>query len=118
MREGGDYVCATCVAPTPGTILVHKSRHDIAIDCVKPGYFPGAAVLQPHFNDWVLGNVLYGGNLGLLVDTASGAFNNYPQWVSVLMRRQIFPGERLSEIDRIQQRDDERQHVIREMFRE
>jgi hypothetical protein len=116
VRAGGDFVAQ--VPLTPGTVLVHKSRHDIAIDCVKPGYFPGAAVLEPRFNEWVWGNLIYGGNLGMLVDTASGAFNNYPTWVSVLMRRQTFPGQRLSESERIEQQDDERRHVIREMFRE
>ena len=85
VRQG--EVLVGTVATTPGTILVGKSRHDIAIDCTRPGYFPGAAVLEPHFQGWTFGNMLYGGTVGLLVDTSSGAINQYPHWVSVYMRR-------------------------------
>ena len=85
VRQGGAYV--TTVARTPGTILVGKSRHDIAIDCTRPGYFPGAAVLEPRFQNWTFGNILYGGSVGLLVDTSSGAINEYPRWASVIMKR-------------------------------
>src|SRR5580692_3000072 len=37
VREGGGFVGT--VNETPGTILVAKSRHDIAIDCTRPGYY-------------------------------------------------------------------------------
>ena len=84
VRQGGAFIATVPV--TPGTILVGKSRHDIAIDCTRVGYFPGAAVLEPHFQDWTYGNILYGGSVGLLVDTSSGAINEYPHWVSVQMK--------------------------------
>jgi DNA-binding beta-propeller fold protein YncE len=90
VREGGKMIGV--VSPTPGTILVGKSRHDIAIDCTRAGYYPGAAVLQSHFQDMTYGNILYGGSIGLLVDTSSGAIREYPRWVSVLMKRQPRPG--------------------------
>jgi hypothetical protein len=99
VREGGAVVGV--VSPTPGTILVGKSRHDIAIDCTRVGYYPGAAVLQPHFQDMTFGNILYGGSIGLLVDTSSGAINEYPRWVSVLMKRQPLPGETAPETERL-----------------
>jgi hypothetical protein len=91
VRQGGAFIAT--IAQTPGTVLVGKSRHDIAIDCTRPGYFPGAAVLQPHFQDWTFGNILYGGSVGLLVDTSSGAVNEYPHWVSVLMRARFAEGQ-------------------------
>jgi hypothetical protein len=84
VREGGAIVAV--VNATPATILVGKSRHDIGIDCTRPGYYPGAAVLEPHFQGWTFGNILYGGSLGLLVDASSGAMNEYPHWVKVLMK--------------------------------
>ena len=101
VREGAHVV--TVVNQTPATILVGKSRHDIAIDCEKPGYYPGAAVLQPHFQDWTLGNILYGGTIGLAVDTSTGAINEYPHWVEVLMKRRPLPGE---SADRLSQMED------------
>jgi hypothetical protein len=91
VRQGGAFIAT--VAQTPGTVLVGKSRHDIAIDCTRPGYYPGAAVVQPHFQDWTFGNIIYGGSIGLLADTSTGAVNEYPHWVSVLMRARFADGQ-------------------------
>jgi len=99
VRQGATPLAV--VSPTPGTILVGKSRHDIAVDCTRPGYYPGAAVVPPHFQDMTFGNLLYGGTLGLLVDTSSGAINEYPRWVSVLMKRQPLRGESARETERL-----------------
>jgi hypothetical protein len=99
VHQGATYVGT--VNKTPGTIYVGKSRHDLAVDCVRPGYFPGAAVLQPNFQDWTFGNILYGGTLGLLVDTSSGAINEYPHWGSVMMKRQSPRGEAFSETEQV-----------------
>jgi hypothetical protein len=79
---------------------VGKSRHDIGIDCTRPGYFPGAAVLEPHFADWTWGNILYGGTVGVIVDTSSGAINEYPHWVSVIMKPQTMSYDRRVERER------------------
>ena len=104
VREGGETVAV--VNETPGTILVGKSRHDIGIDCTRPGYYPGAAVLEPHFQGWTFGNILYGGALGVIVDASSGAINEYPHWVKVLMKplSSRAEPERLSEIEAERQR--------------
>ncbi len=99
VREGGTVVAV--VAETPGTVLVGKSRHDIGIDCSRPGYYPGAAVLEPHFQERILGNIIYGGAAGVMTDLATGAVNEYPHWVKVLMRplHPRSPTERLSEAE-------------------
>ena len=112
VRQGGAYIAT--VNETPGTVLIGKSRHDIGIDCVRAGYYPGAAVLQPTFQDWTLGNAIYGGNLGLLVDTASGAVNEYPHWVAVMMKRQPAPGESAAQTRRLSEIDEARQHALRD----
>src|ERR1700682_967205 len=52
VRQGGGAVAV--IGQTPGTILVGKSRHDIAVDCIRAGYYPGAAVIQSHFQDMTL----------------------------------------------------------------
>jgi hypothetical protein len=94
-------VFAGAITQTPGAIMVGKSRHDLAINCLRAGYYPGAAVLQPHFQDMTFGNILYGGTIGLIVDTSSGAINEYPRWVSVLMKRQPVLGESPRETERL-----------------
>lgn len=99
VQEGGTVVGG--VDSTPGTVYVGKSRHDIAVNCSLTGYYHGTAVLQPRFQDWTFGNILYGGTLGLLVDTSSGAINEYPRAVTVLMTRIPRPGERPEETERL-----------------
>jgi hypothetical protein len=111
VRQGGGFVGV--VNATPATILVGKSRHDIAVDCTHSGYYPGAAVLEPHFQDMTLGNILYGGWLGVLVDTSSGAFNEYPRWVAVLMKRIPARGESVAETERLAEIDARRQRALR-----
>jgi hypothetical protein len=98
---------------TPGTIHVGKSRHDIAIDCARGGYYNGAAVLQPEFQSWTYGNILYGGSIGVLVDTASGAINEYPRAVTVLMRRMPRLGERSEETERLAAEETNRHELLR-----
>jgi len=115
VREGGGPVGV--IDQTPGTILVAKSRHDIAIDCIRPGYYPGAAVLESHFQDMTFGNILYGGTIGLLVDTSSGAIKEYPRFVAVLMHRRPVLGESPAETRRLSEIEIGRQHLLRERFR-
>jgi hypothetical protein len=114
VRQGGNFVGT--VVSTPGTVFVGKSRHDIAIDCTRPGYFPGAAVLEPRFQDWTFGNILYGGSIGLLVDTSSGAINEYPHWVSVMMKRRGPRVEPLVDVGRPSELQAERERLLAEQF--
>jgi hypothetical protein len=111
VHQGG--VDVGTIPNTPGTIYVGKSRHDLAIDCAKFGYYNGAAILQPEFQDWTYGNILYGGSIGLLVDTSTGAINEYPRAVTVLMRRVPRPGERPEETERLSAVESARQDVLR-----
>lgn len=84
VREGGAVVAV--IETTPATVLVGKSRHDIGIDCSRTGYYPGAAVLEPHFQERTLGNIIYGHAVGVIVDISTGAVNEYPHWVKILMQ--------------------------------
>ncbi|MBB5688402.1 hypothetical protein GXW77_15860 [Roseomonas alkaliterrae] len=74
------------IEQTPGTVAVRKSPYDIAIECTRPGYYPGAAVVERRFDDTTLGNMLIGGLIGLTVDASTGAWNEYPRSVRIRMR--------------------------------
>jgi hypothetical protein len=102
VRQGSDFVAT--VKATPGTVYVGKSRHDIAVDCTRSGYYAGAAVLEPHFQDMTLGNVVYGGAVGLLVDTSTGAINEYPHWVDVFLKPQPPRDEPVTKTVRLKRR--------------
>lgn len=62
---------------TPGTVKVHKTKTDLDITCKKDGYAPGHIVAISHFNGTTAGNILLGGVIGIGVDAASGADNEY-----------------------------------------
>jgi uncharacterized protein YceK len=61
---------------SPTTIELPKSKHDIAVSCVK-GCYKGSGVISSNIEGMTAGNVLLGGVVGLGVDSASGAMNRY-----------------------------------------
>lgn len=64
-------------ASAPGTVKVDRSSSPLQIDCEAPGYGPGHATAQAHFNGVTLGNVVLGGLVGIGIDAATGADHSY-----------------------------------------
>jgi hypothetical protein len=73
------------VVTSPGIATVKKSRSDIEVRCNKEGYQDAAAVIPSDFEGWTVGNVIFGGIIGLGVDAATGAMNEYPNTFQVPM---------------------------------
>ena len=63
----------TRAVQTPGTIVLPKSKHDVAVSGVKQCYATGVGVLASETEIMTAGNVLFGGVIGLGIDAASGA---------------------------------------------
>lgn len=63
---------------TPGSVKVEKSKEDVLAKCTLPGYQDATAVIPSNFQGWTLGNIILGGVIGVGVDAASGAMNEYP----------------------------------------
>ncbi|WP_198376923.1 hypothetical protein [Neoroseomonas rubea] len=74
------------VEQTPGTVAVGKSSVDLAVDCARPGFYPGAAAIERRFNQMTYANWYIGGAIGLLVDASTGAWNDYPRSVRIRMQ--------------------------------
>lgn len=70
---------------TPGAVSVERSKEDIQIRCVKDGYQDGIAVIPSNFEGWTVGNLIFGGIIGVGVDAATGAMNDYPNSFQVPM---------------------------------
>jgi len=70
---------------TPGTIVLPKSKHDVAVNCVKQCYTTGVGVLVSEIEIMTAGNVLFGGVIGLGIDAASGAINKYQPGIEIAM---------------------------------
>lgn len=79
-RDGGQIAS---VNPTPGSVKVDKSKHDITVRCSKEGHQDGIGILRSSFEAWTVGNIVFGGLVGLAIDAGSGAINTYPSSIEV-----------------------------------
>ena len=70
---------------TPGTVKVSKTKEDIMIHCAKAGYQDTDATIPSNFQGWTLGNLILGGVIGIGVDAATGAMNEYPNAFNVVL---------------------------------
>lgn len=71
---------------SPGSVTVHKSTGDLAIDCKKEGV-AGNATVASKANAGAWGNILVGGVVGYVVDRQTGAGFNYPTNVTIMLRQ-------------------------------
>jgi hypothetical protein len=65
------------VNPTPGAVLVQRTRDDITVSCTRDGYQTGTFVNKSGLEGATLGNIILGGLIGVAIDAASGANNKY-----------------------------------------
>ena len=66
--------------------MVKRSKEDVQIRCVKAGYQDGISLIPSGFQGWTVGNIVFGGIIGLGVDAATGAINDYPNAFQVPMQ--------------------------------
>ena len=71
------------VAETPAVALVQRDKRDILATCSKPGYQTAIRTLHSGVADSSFGNILVGGLIGVAIDSANGADNEYPGSVSI-----------------------------------
>lgn len=78
----------TYTTPAEVELSRHKN-HDI--EFVLPDYLPVKRQVLRSTNNWVYGNILFGGLIGLMVDVANGAWNDLqPDVVQVeLVRKPV-----------------------------
>lgn len=69
---------------TPTTIELPKSKHDISVQCTN-GCYKGSGIIQSSMEGMTAGNILLGGVVGLGVDSATGAMNNYNGYNQIAM---------------------------------
>lgn len=79
-NERGEWV-----ATTPGSLVVHRSSHDLIVKCEKENQQSGFATLISRANGGMFGNILFGGGIGAIIDHNKGTAYSYPDWVRVMM---------------------------------
>lgn len=89
-RDGGPIAT---IAPTPGSVMIAKTRDDIEVVCDLDGYQKTAYIDESGTAAAVFGNILIGGAIGLVVDMSTGASNKYdtPLDITLAARTDIAP---------------------------
>ncbi|MDX2426298.1 MAG: hypothetical protein QNK15_08605 [Cycloclasticus sp.] len=72
---------------TPGSVTIQKSTDDLIVNCSKDGYIAGNETVVSKSNTAVWGNILIGGGIGYIVDRNTGAGFNYPNNITVMLRK-------------------------------
>jgi len=75
----------TYYVTTPGTVTIHRAYGDLTVRCDKEELDAGFATVKSTTKPMAFGNVLFGGAIGVAVDTSSGAAYDYPEVIMVRM---------------------------------
>lgn len=73
------------IDPTPGTVKIEKTKHDIIVECTKDGYQKATFINKSDVNSATFGNILIGGGIGWAIDSATGSDNKYQATVSLTL---------------------------------
>jgi hypothetical protein len=96
--QGADFVGARCTlvndkgtwyTTTPGSVTVHRSFKDLSVDCDAEAAPHGNVAVKSSTKAMAFGNILFGGVIGVGVDTVSGAAYDYPAVITVRMGRTL-----------------------------
>lgn len=71
------------VDPTPGSVMLEKTKHDIEVICKRNGVEAGKYFADSGIDGAVYANIILGGLIGWGVDSAVGADNKYPEVINV-----------------------------------
>jgi hypothetical protein len=82
MREGQPI---GSVNPTPGTVLIKKTKYDLNIVCDRPGFDQATFLNHSGAAGATFGNIILGGGIGWAIDSAAGADNKYETPVNLTM---------------------------------
>jgi len=73
------------VNPTPGVATVQKTKHDITIKCTKETFHEAVYLNNSGVAAATFGNLILGGGVGWIIDSASGADNKYTSPVNITL---------------------------------
>lgn len=85
-KKGGKWY----VPSTPGSASVRKGDGPLSIICKKDGYKPANLMVDETLVPATFGNIILGGGVGILVDSMSGAAQQYPEQIIVWMEPENF----------------------------
>lgn len=93
-KKGGKWF----VPSTPGSATVRKGDGPLSIICKKNGYKTAKLMVDETLVPATFGNIILGGGIGILVDAASGAAQQYPDQILVWMEPEDFKTEQEKDV--------------------
>ncbi len=88
--HGQDF---TRVVNTPASLHLPANSAPMTIACRAEGYFLTTEELDTEADGWILGNLLFGGIIGIAIDAASGAGQKFPPQISIVLQPSEFTSE-------------------------
>jgi len=79
----------TYYVTTPGTVTISRAYGNLTVRCDKEGIQAGQATVVSATKALAFGNILFGGAIGVAVDTSSGAAYDYPEMIRVSMGESV-----------------------------
>ena len=80
----------TTVPGTPATLSVFKGKGNLQLSCRKRGFLVRTIEEGSEFEDMTLGNIIFGGIVGVFVDAGSGAMYEYPPAMHITLIPESF----------------------------
>lgn len=72
---------------SPGAATVRKSAEDLLVRCEMEDRAPGTARVVSKMNVGMVGNVVFGGAVGVIIDHTRGTAYDYPNQVRIVFGR-------------------------------
>lgn len=73
------------VVHTPDSITLPAEAAPIVVACKKEGFRTTTAELDTSMDGWIVGNLIFGGLIGVAIDAARGAGQKYPPQLQVIL---------------------------------
>ena len=70
---------------TPGSAMITRSNDNIEVMCKKTGLESGRASVESATKGSMVGNLIFGGGVGAIIDHNTGAAYEYPTFFQVVM---------------------------------
>lgn len=80
---------------TPGSVMIKRSYEDLFIKCILNGYPNGYGQISSNVQSGVLGNAVFGGAVGAVVDHGFGTAYLYPSFLKIIMGQAYTQPEQL-----------------------
>src|SRR5262249_47958978 len=72
---------------TPGNVTVHRAYGDLSTRCELSGYDVASFQSKSTNNGLMIGNIIFGGIIGIAVDAGTGAAYDYPDVIHAQMTK-------------------------------